>query len=946
MAVTDYNKLKKLDVDSVSGTPTIDKATPILIRGNDFTGFDGFESGSSQLGWESNSNFSIDNNSEVYGTSSLQLDLQSGGVIVEKNLGTDIDFSANPNKITQASIKIDNQTGDSLDTVQLRFKDQIGTGGTIASIRLGGDGSIDYLSSAGNSFGIGTWSAGEIYDFRFEFDASNNEVEIFQNDDSLGIFSTENTSQISYIDIEGEATEPFNVFFDRLTYTNDPAQTTNAGGNITIDWTNVSSESDIAVYDQNDNLLGYEIESFDATSETAVLWCYDSWVRDGSTQAKVVYGDGPSSSEEGSATDIWGNTGQNAVLVQHLNGNAIDSSTNGEDGTITGTTDVSGYLDGGLNFDGTDDQVEFNFSTSNPLNLGGDSFTIVSVLNPNTAIDDKRIWQQEPSSNKNVGPFHLFRESNGIKIQTGFKNSSGNFQVLNGLSPIDNEIQHIYGRFDDSASTISNFLNGSSTSASTSVTGTPQDTARARIANDFGAADGLSDRNQYEFRIYDEAKSDDWIQADFDASPKAGQTFFTQQAAESTQLSISPPVNQVTASNPAPTPTGTGTVDVAPGVNQLTADSLSLQVDPQVATVSPPVNQLTADSLNPAVTTSLLINPPVNQVTASNPDPAPTGTGQTQVQTVTNTLTTDSLNPAVDPQVATVSPPVNQLQADSINPAAVTTTLVIRPATNQLTASNPDPTPTGTGQTEVQTVTNTLTTDSLNPDVEPGTASIQTETNQLTTDSVLPAVDATGTAQIQTVVNNLVADSIEPALTGTGTITVQTETNQLTADSLNPAVDPQVASISPPVNQLTADSLSPQVLLFIDLEFKAPTKAIIKKPNRYVSMQSRTFKANDLGDELQATLKDQDGALDLSEGVKSVTLLIQDTKGEKVLDKQVSFTDAANGEIEYNWQTDDTPIQNPGAYEAEFEILDTRDNAETVPNDGSVTLEIEDDING
>src|SRR6056297_888275 len=71
---------------------------------------------------------------------------------------------------------------------------------------------------------------------------------------------------------------------------------TTGTGEIVLDWTNIASEADIGIYDENDNLLDYYFESFDTTSgsEAAIIWVYRAWDQDGTTQLQIAYGDGPS----------------------------------------------------------------------------------------------------------------------------------------------------------------------------------------------------------------------------------------------------------------------------------------------------------------------------------------------------------------------------------------------------------------------------------------------------------------------------------------------------------------------------------------------------------------------------------------------------------------------------------------------------------------------------
>ena len=131
-------------------------------------------------------------------------------------------------------------------------------------------------------------------------------------------------------------------------------------GEIVLDWTNIGSKADIGIYDENDNLLDYYFESFDATAETAVIWVYRSWVRDGTVQLQVAYGDGPSDQSVGASTVFGKETDLAAgYLFNESSGDLIDVSGNGEDGTVYGATQgVEGIVGGAYDFDGSDDHVE------------------------------------------------------------------------------------------------------------------------------------------------------------------------------------------------------------------------------------------------------------------------------------------------------------------------------------------------------------------------------------------------------------------------------------------------------------------------------------------------------------------------------------------------------------------------------------------------------------
>src|SRR6056297_84057 len=157
MAVTDYNRTKTLEASSFNDAgATIDKAQAIELVGNDYTGFDGFESGSSELNFESSVDFSIDSNSEVYQNNSLKINNDADNMfLLNSTVSTD-------GKNLVGSVKIDNQTGNSNDTVGIQFED--------FQVNFDGDGTIRDVN--GNS--LTSWTAGAIYDVRMVVDFSNN----------------------------------------------------------------------------------------------------------------------------------------------------------------------------------------------------------------------------------------------------------------------------------------------------------------------------------------------------------------------------------------------------------------------------------------------------------------------------------------------------------------------------------------------------------------------------------------------------------------------------------------------------------------------------------------------------------------------------------------------------------------------------------------------------
>src|SRR3989344_5993478 len=106
----------------------------------------------------------------------------------------------------------------------------------------------------------------------------------------------------------------------------------------------------------NTTILPYEIELWNE-SNTSYVWVNVPQINNGSTTDYIwmYYGN----STTGDSQNITGTWNSSYVGVWHLgNGttlNANDSTTNGNNGTITGNAAASGQIDGGANFDGTND---------------------------------------------------------------------------------------------------------------------------------------------------------------------------------------------------------------------------------------------------------------------------------------------------------------------------------------------------------------------------------------------------------------------------------------------------------------------------------------------------------------------------------------------------------------------------------------------------------------
>jgi len=795
--VQDFNRQKKLDVDSVSGTPTVDKATPIIVKGASTESIDEehITDSSDSLSYalpQETDLFDIKPNVSGYIDGVYVFSYQTADIFVEI-------LDSNDNVIATSSITTIN--ADNFEWVSLSQSDYSRElSDEQISVRIDND-SEDLVQT-------------ELYTYSYDGDG----IEITNSEQATGY---------------------------RFNGTRTLSESKTGNGDIVIDFTNISDAQDIAVYDQNDNLLDYEIEDLDTTSETAVLWCYNSWVRDGSTQAKVVYGDNSDNTDNSNTTGTWSNDG--ADIAYHLE-NSSDSTGNST-ATVTGaTTTDNGQIDGAYDFDGTDDNIETDHTTD----YSATGFTIIAWFNSDNVSDTAgRLVNQDTTGSNDLW-----------RILNDDSNSDGtdevNFDLFGASSPRlsstsinSGEWYLVIGYYNGSNNDGSAELFLDDTSQATATETSPT-SANQNLT--IGAAAGTNEQNfdgrVDEVRMYTGVETgnstkSDWVQAEYDASPKAGQVFFSQQAAEDTTTvqTISAPTSTVNSVTPNP------------------------QVNAGAVTVSSPVSTVNANSVNPSVFTDLTLSAPVSTVQAGTPAPAVTG-GATTANAPTSTVNAVTPNPTI------------------------TLGETIRAPESTVTATTPNPAVKG-GLEEI--VAPVSTVNAVNP---------------------------------------------EPKIFTDKTINARVSTIQ--AVTQDPTLQAGPTTVTMPETTVQAVTPNPDVVTIVDINVVQPTQALITNPTKYALMDSHTFKQNDVGDKVSATLEDDNGAIDLT-GIDDVTLVIEDTDGNQVMDKSVNVTDSANGEVEYEWVSGD-PIETIGVYRAEFKIIDGAGDTETVPNNGYVSLKVEDEL--
>lgn len=103
-----------------------------------------------------------------------------------------------------------------------------------------------------------------------------------------------------------------------------------------------------------------------------------------------------------------------------------------------------------------------------------------------------------------------------------------------------------------------------------------------------------------------------------------------------------------------------------------------------------------------------------------------------------------------------------------------------------------------------------------------------------------------------------------------------------------------------------------------------------------------SIKRNDTMPSIAASLEDSDdSAIDLT-GATVRFLMTPIGESTAKVDAAAIITDAANGKVKYDWQSEDTDTL--GTFVAEWEITYSSGGIETVPSNGWTTVRVKEDL--
>ncbi len=269
--------------------------------------------------------------------------------------------------------------------------------------------------------------------------------------------------------------------------------------------------------------LDHEIESYDSGLGSLVAWVkVPSLSTATDTVIYMYYGNGSAANQE-SASAVWD---ANYVMVQHLeetSGDHIDSTSNGNDGTVSVTTQgsASGQINGADEFDATAlDSIDCGDDSS--LKITG-SMTIEAWAYSDNLDNSNRIVSKDPTGSP--GKFILWENGTGNLSFIVADDSGDTDPWYRAIGPLvtNGEWFHVVGVYDDDTAgpEVRLYVNGSEVTAATgpAYSNSTAETVTIGVSSNNGHHwTGTID----EVRISDTARSAEWILTSFNNQDDPG----------------------------------------------------------------------------------------------------------------------------------------------------------------------------------------------------------------------------------------------------------------------------------------------------------------------------------------------------------------------------------------------------------------------------------------
>ncbi|MHA2066598.1 MAG: DUF2341 domain-containing protein, partial [Candidatus Thorarchaeota archaeon] len=267
---------------------------------------------------------------------------------------------------------------------------------------------------------------------------------------------------------------------------------------------------DIAFTDSDWQQLDHEIEFFDGSTGTLYAWVRIPSLPTTTTKTIYLYYDNSEASNQENPTGVWNS---NYKMVQHLSetaGTHYDSTSNNNDGEpFNGVMqNVAGQIDGGDQFDGSDDYISFGSSSSLSIT---DQITFEAWINPDSTTPPE-YWNLLIRADDTYGlvvpyQFYLLETTGNI----GFASTS---TVVDSGQSVDGTWQHIAVTVDQSSSTVHFYIDGNQVASMTGNFGSDSSSAITELAafNNGNHFDGFLD----EVRLSNTVRDGCWISTSYE----------------------------------------------------------------------------------------------------------------------------------------------------------------------------------------------------------------------------------------------------------------------------------------------------------------------------------------------------------------------------------------------------------------------------------------------
>jgi len=252
--------------------------------------------------------------------------------------------------------------------------------------------------------------------------------------------------------------------------------------------------------------LDFEVENANATA--CDIWIQTNYLEASTNATAYIYYDnntaiGDNSDGEGTwDTDIW-------AAVYHLNDDFLDSTSNSNDGTNSGSDDDTGKIADGQDFvEGNSDYINIGDITLNSFSiLSWSSFTGV------TGTFNSILGRYDVGTSSNREFF--FRKDSNEKLELGVYQSDTTDVSSVSTTSVGSSLAFYAGTWDDSTSTTAVYVNGTQEDTDTGSITKVDSTLDICIGCLDDGNTQYWDGKQDEVRIAKIALSDDWIKAEY-----------------------------------------------------------------------------------------------------------------------------------------------------------------------------------------------------------------------------------------------------------------------------------------------------------------------------------------------------------------------------------------------------------------------------------------------